>query len=373
MKVFIWVAVVLLLSACSRFEPHPEWVQAPSPDQLELALSGEALLGRSVVGTELPDLDLFELTPAMKAMADELASLHRTSYARAQALHRGLLGSPMQGGMGIRYSAYVTGTAAEAFEDREVNCLSFTLLYVAMARHMGVNAQVNDVKLPPNWDLRDDGSVTVFRHVNAKVPLRGRDTLVVDLEMGQYSPAYEQELISDRRAAAQFYNNRAMELLSAGGLEQSFLHLRKALVLDPNASFAWNNLGNLYRRQELYSHAETAFLEGLRLDPKNLSLISNLSHLYRRMGDTAKADYFAQRTRQYRESNPYYFYARALDALEQGDAFGAYQYIKKSLAKESEEPRFYRLAERIYQYQGQREKAAAMGERARASEQQVFL
>ncbi|MDQ2075729.1 tetratricopeptide repeat protein [Marinimicrobium sp. ABcell2] len=373
MKICVWVVTVLLLSACSRFEPHPDWVQAPSQEALAATLSGEALLGRPVQVDELPEVDLFELTPAMKAMAEELASIHHSPHARAQALHRALLGSPMQGGMGIQYSAYVTGTAAEAFMDREVNCLSFTALYVAMARHMGLNARVNDVKLPPNWDLRDDGSVTVFRHVNAKVMVRGRDTLVVDLEMGQYSPAYQQELISDQRAEAQFYNNRAMELLSAGELEPSFLHLRKAVQLDPAASYAWNNLGNLYHRQQLYPEAEAAFLEGLRLEPDNLSLISNLNHLYQRMGEVAKADYFEQRAREYREGNPYYLYALAREALEKGDANGAYEFIQRSLKKEGEEPRFYRLAERIYQSQGHGDKAAAMAERARASEQQMFL
>lgn len=372
MRCCAW-ALLLVLVACSRFEPHPDWVQPPEPKALEHVLSGEALRGEPVDLSELPEEDLFGLTPEMKRLAEELAAQYRSADRRATALHRALLSPPMHGGRGISYSAYVTSTAAEAFDTREVNCLSFTLLYVAMARHMGLDARVNDVVLPPNWDLRSDDAVSVFRHVNAKVMVRGNQQLVVDLEMSLYSPNYQQQLISDRRAAAQFYNNRAMEWLSLGQMEESFLYLRKALQQDAEASYIWNNLGSLYHRNGLLAEAEVAYLQGLSLEPRDLSIVSNLQNVYSSLGDSTKAEYFRERARAYRDSNPYYLYALARDALEQDDVRRAEQWIGKAIALEDEEPRFYRLAAQIHRRQGQSEKAEAMDEKAREFRLQMFL
>ncbi len=400
-----WIAGwALMLSACTGFEPHPDWVQAPEPGLLQRTLEGEALFGRPVRLAELPEDDLFALSPAMKSLAEELKYTHRNPEARVTALHHALLQPPSRGGLGIRYSAYVTKAAAEAFAEREVNCLSFSLIFVAMSRQMGLEAKVNEVDIPPMWDLRDGDSLTFFRHVNAKVVMPQGHQLVADLEMERYGAHYRQRMISDEQAAAQYYNNRAMELLASAPVEshevnkavtakgavvgdsvavdtkpvkeavaeqvlESYLHLRKGLELNPEAPYLWSNLGNLYGREGLYPEAEAAYLKGLSLDPRDLTLISNLAHLYSLKGDALKANYFSGRAQAYRESNPYYLYALALEALSRSDLEQAEQLILKSLEKEAQEPRFYRLAAQIYEHQERPLQARKMLDQMRSREE----
>jgi Flp pilus assembly protein TadD len=140
------------------------------------------------------------------------------------------------------------------------------------------------VDLPPSWDLRNRDAFLFLRHVNAKVKLGHSDVVVIDLEMDRYSPAYEQRFISEALVTAQFYNNRGMELSAAGDVKQGFLHLRKALLLDDQQSYIWSNFGTLYHRQGLLPEAEAAYLYGLSLAADDLTIMTNLSTLYRRMG-----------------------------------------------------------------------------------------
>ncbi|WP_347332204.1 tetratricopeptide repeat protein [Marinimicrobium locisalis] len=370
---YILLAIVVSLSACTQLEPLPEWVQTPTPQELDEILSGEALFDAPVSDDTPPDYPLFELTPQMRLVADEVAMQHRSAAARAQALHQRLLSSPMAGGLGMRYSALHTATAREAFEERQVNCLSFTLMYVAMARHMGLKAEVNDVKVPPSWDLRDNETFLLFRHVNAKVMLPFGDQLVIDLEMERYSPMYDQTVIEDQRVAAQFYNNRGMELIAEGQSRAGFLHLRKALSLDPQQGFVWNNLGTLYRGKGHLHKAETAYLQGLAQAPTDLTLMSNLSGLYQSAGEEEKAAYFYQRARAHRNGNPYYLYSLAQEQLAEGNLVEAERYVKAAMKQENQEPRFYTLAAEIYERRNLPDKAEAMREQAERWKGEVYL
>ncbi len=366
-------ATALVLGACSTVEPLPEWVQVPTSQDLRPVLSGELLFDDPPSDAEIPSYDLMSLTPEMRLVAEEIALQYRHPARRAEALHRALLSSQMAGGMGMRYVALNTTTAARAFERQEVNCLSFTLMYVSMARHIGLKAEVNDVQVPPSWDLRDGQSFLLFRHVNAKVMLPRGDELVVDLEMDRYSPVYTQSVIGDRLVAAQFYNNLGMERVAAGDMRSGFLHLREALRLDDRQSYIWNNLGTLYKRLGEEAAAEAAYAQGLRLAPGDLPLMSNLSSLYETRGEPDKADYFLQRVREHRNSNPYYLYSLAQKQLAEGNLVQAKRYLDKAIAQQSEEPRFYTLAAEIYDQRALPDKAEAMRRKAERRREEMYL
>lgn len=366
------VAPLLLLGACSQLNPHPDWVETPAAQDLDRVLTGEVLFERPIEPDELPDYALMALSPMMELLAEELAYQYSDPYQRAQALHQTLMSSAM-GGRGLRYSAMETAPAAQAFADRQVNCLSYSLIFVAMARHMGLRAEINDVAVPPSWNLRDDDSFLFFRHVNSKVYLPDGDHLIVDLEMEQYSPNYHQSAVSDEGAAAQFHNNRGMELLAEGAMREGFLHLRKALELDDQQSYIWGNLGTLYTRQGHYREAEAAFLQGLALNPRDLTVVSNLSTLYRSLNEPDKADYFFRVAREHRTSNPYYLYAKARERLAAGDVGGAQQFLEDALNREQKEPRFYALAAEIYERRELPEKAEQMRAQQKRWSDELYL
>ena len=61
-----------------------------------------------------------------------------------------------------------TRTAAETFEKRGGNCVSFTFLLIAMARHLGLDARFREVDVSPTWS-RVGSVVSMSGHVNVAV------------------------------------------------------------------------------------------------------------------------------------------------------------------------------------------------------------
>ena len=45
----------------------------------------------------------------------------------------------------------ITRTASETFRARRGNCLSFSNMFVAMARDVGLDVQFQEVEIPPDW------------------------------------------------------------------------------------------------------------------------------------------------------------------------------------------------------------------------------
>ena len=336
-------------------------------------LSGELILGRPYRPEELPNANLFGLTQEMQAFAEAAVASHSGSDAKAEALHKALIGRTSEGGRGITYSAYDTITGIDAFESRQANCISYTLLYVAMARHIGLNAEVNEVMLPPTWDMREGDTYLLMRHVNAKVfiPRRNRSAvqvfstadvsdIVVDLEMRRYRADYKQQVINQSLVAAQFYSNRGMELAAEGNTRDAFLYLRKALVMSQKPSYIWSNFGSFYRRQKMLPEAEAIYLHGLKINPRDYTIMHNLAGLYKDMGNVEQSEYYQKRVRQYRNANPYYMYRRAQEMLEKNDLEKAAQLIRKAIKKEPSEIRFYQLGVKIFDAMGDKDNAETM-------------
>lgn len=368
---FLLVLLSFTLVACTSVVQKVPFLADKDP--LAPLLSGELVLGRPYSPAELPNADLFGMTAEMKAFAEQVTADINRSDAKAEALHAALMTSPSLGGRGITYSAYETITGIEAFERRQANCLSYTLLFVAMARHVGLTAEVNEVILPPSWDMRDGGTYLFMRHVNAKVFLahpnqrfaRAIGTadvsdIVVDLEMRRFRPHYRQHVIDKDLVAAQFYSNRGMELAAEGKTHEAFLNLRKALLMSAEPSYIWSNFGSFYRRLNLLSQAETIYLHGLSVNPRDYTIMHNLAGLYKDMGNTSQSEYYRKRVRQHRNANPYFMYKRAEEAMAKNDYDSALALIKAAITKEENEERFYSLAVTIYEKRGDHENARYM-------------
>jgi Tfp pilus assembly protein PilF len=231
---------------------------------------------------------------------------------------------------------------------------------------------VNEVEIPPTWDLRNKKEMVFLRHVNVKVPMSREnpnilhnDDVVIDLEMNRYRANYSQHEISDISAAAQFYSNRAMEYLEIHDTVDAFLSLRKSISLNDQQSYVWSNLGALYGRKNLWREAELAYLHGLELNPEDLTVMNNLSYLYHQTGDNEQAIKYFKLAQHYRESNPFYQYNLALGAFDQGDYPAALQFVTRAIEREKNDARFYELAASIYEKQGRSSKVADMLKKAK--------
>jgi Tfp pilus assembly protein PilF len=373
---FLLVLTVLLNTACSSLVQDPE--NKPAPEFISRALSGEPILGRIYTEAELPAMNLFGLSPEMRRFVDEATEGKRTYDSKAEAIHDALLSSVESGGRGITYSAQTTNTGIDAFEARQANCLSYTLLYVAMAKYVGLDAYFNEVMLPPTWDMRGEDTYLFMRHMNARVVMpkffrtltkvvdvgdaRTAD-IIVDLEMRRYRSTYKQHRLSNDQVASQYYSNRGMELAAQGDVKNAFLHLRKALSLAENSSYIWSNMGSLYRRQGFLPEAEALYLRGLTVDQYDYTVMHNLTGLYRAMGNKERESLFRDKVRRHRAANPYYQYKVAQDWMADGNYLKARDNIEAALKQEKSDARFYRLAIEIYDHLQEPEKAARAREK----------
>ncbi|RPH98659.1 MAG: transglutaminase domain-containing protein, partial [Lysobacterales bacterium] len=69
----------------------------------------------------------------------------------------------------------ITRTAAETFRDQRGNCLSFTNMFVAMARHVGLDASYQEVEVPAEWSLSGQAFL-LSQHVNVFLQLSHDET-----------------------------------------------------------------------------------------------------------------------------------------------------------------------------------------------------
>ena len=236
-------------------------------------------------------------------------------------------------------------------------------MMVAMLRHLGITVALNQVYVPPIWDLRDNVLI-LSQHVNALVKKPNGGRIIVDINMEEYEMYYPQREIDDRTVTAMFYNNRGMELMLAGEADRAFRYLRKALDLNRDLPYVWTNLGTLYRDQGLLAEAEIAYREALEREPSNLVAISKAERNYADLGDDRLADYFRQRAQAFRLKNPYYRYSLARDEFLQGNYSGALQNIRAAIGRYNKEHRFFFLQGIIFSALSEPEQADASFKKA---------
>ena len=322
--------------------------------------SGAVLGAPPAPATLVEAADVLAVSPAMQSFLDAHVARHADRLTRLRQLASAIVD---QARFGLQYDE-TTRTAAETFRTRHGNCLSFSSLFVAMARRAGLDAEYQEVDVPPDWSFRDDAFV-LNRHVNVVVDLRRDGEHVVDFNMDDFRTSYDRRRITDERALAHFYNNVAVERMREGGTGSALLAFRRATGHDPLFSPAWTNLGILYSRQGHDAYAEAAYLQALKADAGDLVATSNLASLYERRGDRTQADWYRSRVIQHRERNPYYGFQLARSAFEAGDYDGAIRQLGAAIGRKKNEGQFYFLMGACYAKKGDEQAARRWLSRAR--------
>lgn len=336
-----------LLIGCASVAPDGP-VAEIGPDRL---LSGAALkLPRN--GKLMADAEILRLSPEMTAFLDRYVDRDANDYLQLHELIYAVIGD---GTFGLTYTDQ-TQTAAETFRERRGNCLSFTNLFVSMARDVGLRVSYQEVEIPPDWTM-NDGTFTLNRHVNVHVDLGMAGGHVVDFNIGDFRSSYDRRIISDERALAHFFNNKGIEALQNGETGTAFANLRHALTRDPEFAPAWSNLGTLYRRQRLWNHAEASYLQALAVNRNEYVAMSNLASLYRDRGDAERAARFEKRASLHRMRNPYYRFGLARDAFRNGDFDGAIGHLRYAVRRKPQEESFHFLLGLSYLQKGDAKRA----------------
>lgn len=313
--------------------------------------------------------DLFRLEP-------ELAQQLRAPELRALSLSRRfehLL--TLLYGREMKPFPYVEGhstVAAETWRLRRGDCLSLTVLAFAMARAMDMTAQMQEVRVPVQFDRR--GGVDFLNlHVNLLFRRSGpmkwagnslqSDDMVVDFEP-QAGSSREGQALSDNAILSRYYNNVAAEHLARNEDALAYAHFKAAILAEPAYAPSYANLATLYRRAGLQDDAEDLLRRAIVLGGDDTVALLSLHRLLLDQGRTQEASEIARLVQSRRDRDPYYWIGLGLKHLQGG------RYRESVHALEEAEKLTHGFKE-VHSYL-----ALAywrVGERARANEQLTLL
>jgi tetratricopeptide (TPR) repeat protein len=175
------------------------------------------------------------------------------------------------------YEVGTTLTAREAFEERVGNCVSFTNLFIAMARSIGI--PVRPALLHRARDPEMDGDLVVFRNHVVAAYGRGTGTLLFDFNLLDDSDILYFTLIDDLWNTGVYLNNLGARELREGRLERAEALLEQAVALAPRFTSTYVNLGVVRRRRGDVEGALAAYAVGLRTNAGDNQIWANVKSL----------------------------------------------------------------------------------------------
>jgi Flp pilus assembly protein TadD len=351
--------LALLVSACASHMPGRNAAGGSVLEQHQQLLRGDVFSPADEPLPELEPIDLLAVNDDMRAFLDKhIPNKSMSDEMKMAAILRGLFDE----GLDLQYYNLATYTAEQTFYARRGNCLSFTNLYIALAREEGLNVSYQEVVVPASWSAV--GRRHYFSlHINIMVEL-SRDRLrVVDFDVQGRSDRVRGKQVSDSTAAAQYDNNMAVHYLERRELQRAFLHSRRAIEARPQTGYFWANLGTILRRAGKLDDAEEAYITAIALSDEPTA-ISNLARLYEQQGKLELAAIYTQKAERFRAKNPYYLYELAENAYMEGDFKAANKLLRSAINKRRDEPEFYHLYGLTWVQLGKQKRAESSFEKA---------
>lgn len=263
---------------------------------------------------------------AVFAFDDEMQSfldhevLHRVfALGRVGALYEGLYTKDPKH---FSYNALQTRTAEEVFHTRSGNCLSYTIMTAAFAKHMGLPVQFHQVDLGEVWD-RNNNIEYRIGHVNLTIgeynATSQNSAKLFDFVNPEEASNGIQEDIAENVIVAMYMNNRAAEALAKGDLNNAYWWARAAIEQSPAFITAYNTLGVIYQRHQNPVDSERVFHRILDREPDNVLALSNEIQVLEKLGQVEQAKELHNRLATIQPNPPYYFFHRGIDAMRLQD------------------------------------------------------
>lgn len=309
-----WAVLVLalLLAACST---------APTVVAPDSGLWKDKAFDLSAHTVNVDESTLFHLDPGLlRQLKSGDASAPHGNGRNAQLLEL-VFGSDMSA---FAYAGGHSTVAADTWHNQRGDCLSLSIMTVALARALGVSAQVQEVRVPPSFDRR--GGVDFLNaHVNVLVSnertLRAMQRwlpagdLVIDFEP---RPGTRQRgtPLNDKSVLARFLNNLAAEHMADGHDAAAYAHFKAAIQTDPAYAAAYNNLAQLYLRRGFDNTAETLLRRALVLNADSDLSLATLHGLLLEQGRLTEALAYEQQLHARRERDPYHWLGLGIDHLK---------------------------------------------------------
>jgi tetratricopeptide (TPR) repeat protein len=309
-----------------------------------------------------PPEQVMAIPPELRAQFQQQVLLHSNNQTRRlERLVDFMFG---QEGLGMQYQHDATYTVEEAYRTRRANCLTFTLLAVALTREAELEAYAQEIEETLSWRQEEN---TIYRtnHVNAGIRV-GRQRFTIDVAWDALIARKPPERITDQRLLALYYGNRAVELMGQNQRAAARPYMALALELDPGYAPNWSNAGVLHLRDGDPQAAEQAYMRALALDRLHAAALFNLVALYQRTGREAQARTYQKQLESVREKDPFHYFLLAVEYEKAGDYRRALTHYQRAIRLHDSEHRFYFGLARAYLQLGDARRAGNALARAHA-------
>ena len=310
----------------------------------------------------ITERSLFEVDPALSTELRSGAVSRANERVRREHLLKLVFGADLKA---FEYAGGHSTPAAETWRNRRGDCLSLSIMTLALARELGLEVHVQEVRVPVSFDRRG-GVDFLNKHVNVvmrnETPLQAfsrrmpAGDIVIDFEP-QVGSRQRGTSLSDQALLARFLSNRGAEHLAEGHDQAAYAHFKAAILADPGYAAVYSNLAQLYLRHGISEAAEASLRRALVLDADSDLALTSLHQLLMSQGRTAEAQMYEQRLLAQRERDPYYWLGLGIDHLQRGRDAQAVGALERAQALSNGFEEVHRFLSIAYWRTGQRHKA----------------
>jgi Flp pilus assembly protein TadD len=183
----------------------------------------------------------------------------------------------------FRYELEGTRTAMEAFRARDGNCLSFTSLFIAMARSLGIPVRAASPLYSVGSETQGDLIVVSTHIVAVFQDAAGLAVFDFDRRSDRQVPVAV-TVLNDLRVTSLYLSNLGVRALRDGDSGRARALLESAARLAPDSPATLGNLGVARRRAGDVAGAFDAYRSALAASPNDPTVLNNLASLYRSQG-----------------------------------------------------------------------------------------
>ncbi|HEU4458321.1 MAG TPA: tetratricopeptide repeat protein [Methylibium sp.] len=242
----------------------------------------------------------------------------------------------------LDYDAERTRNASEAFASRSGNCLALVVMATAFADALRLPVRFNLVLMPETWSRNGDLYLK-SGHVNLTIDPSLREggpgrpgAVTIDFVPPEQAQRLRSRAIGRATVVAMFFNNRAVEALAAGGIDDAYAWAAAAVRAEPAFAAAYNTLGVVYLRHGDLALAEQALKQALAAAPDDLPALSNLAAVADRLGRADEARALRKRLAALDPHPPFHFFDLGRAAMARNDFTAARELFEREAARDGE-------------------------------------
>jgi Tfp pilus assembly protein PilF len=308
------LAAALLLAGCATVQQLGEQESAASRWEREVRRRG---VDPATIA------DPLGYTEEMQRTARSVAGGH-TQLEQLRNLQRYLFDEDR---FPFDYESHGSYTAVEAFEKRTGNCVSFTNLFMALARSIGIEVQPALLVRPASAEQQGD-LIVVNNHIVAVFDHSGTAS-IFDFNYQKERDRVGLARIDDMWVSAIYLNNRGAEELLQGNAREALVFLENAVKLAPEFVQAYGNLGVVRRQLGDVDGAFDAYRLALEIDSRYAMILNNLAALYQSLGKETEA-HAALEAADLSQASPYLLLSRGYLEQVKGRSREALRFFRRA-------------------------------------------